>query len=68
MKIYKYTIRPNKVSFKVESKFLNFIIKLFVKKAQRKIIKNGHLPKNKPIETICDLYIDFNVKEQEDER
>lgn len=64
MKYNIYPITDKGVSLKLDSKVLNFIIKIFAMKAKRKITKWGYIPKNKKVQTVCDVKISFNCEVQ----
>ena len=63
MRYHSCKVTDTGLSLGVESKFLEFIIKLFMKKAKRKVFKLGFIPKGTKVETVCDINISFNVKD-----
>lgn len=60
MNYFNFWVTDKGVSLKLDSKVLNFIIKIFTMKAKRKITKWGYIPKDKKVQTVCDVKISFN--------
>ena len=66
MKYFNFGVTDKGVSVKLDSKVLNFILKIFAMKAKPKITKWGYIPKDKKVETICDVKISFNCEVQDE--